>query len=176
MVELVSKRYVKALMDVSTKIELKRHSEYLRVFSEAFKDKSIASILLSSEINEIKKAELLIASLKDADKKFVNFIKILAQKKRIYLIPQIYKELQNQLNFMENRFEGVVFLETKISNKEIKEIEKILSKKVGSNIILKPAEQRFDGIKVEVEALGIEISFSKSKIKSQIIQHILKAI
>jgi len=176
MVELVSKRYVKALVDVSTKVELKRHSEYLKALSEAFKDKSIASILLSPEINEIKKAELLIASLKDADKKFVNFIKILAQKKRIYLIPQIYKELQNQLNFMENRFEGVVFLETKISNKEIKEIEKILSKKVGSNIILKPAEQRFDGIKVEVEALGIEISFSKSKIKSQIIQHILKAI
>jgi F-type H+-transporting ATPase subunit delta len=34
----------------------------------------------------------------------------------------------------------------------------------------------FNGIKVAVEGLGIEINFSKDRIDSQIIEHIIKAI
>jgi len=34
----------------------------------------------------------------------------------------------------------------------------------------------FDGIKVDVDGLGVEISFSRSRISDQIVDHILKAI
>ncbi len=176
MIELVAKRYVKALVESSSKKELEKYSKYLEQLSKAFADKDVRDILLSPEIDESKKAKLLIDSLKDADKKFVNFLKLLAEKKRVYLIPQIFDELRKQLYFVENRFEGKVYSEFDLSEKELKEIEKTLSKRVGSKIVLHKAPQKFDGIKVEVESLGIEISFSRSRIKNQIIEHILKAI
>ena len=34
----------------------------------------------------------------------------------------------------------------------------------------------FDGVKMKIEDLGLEIHFSKSRINSQIIEHIAKAI
>jgi F-type H+-transporting ATPase subunit delta len=34
----------------------------------------------------------------------------------------------------------------------------------------------YDGIKVDIDGLGVEIGFAKSKFKSQMIEHILKAV
>jgi hypothetical protein len=34
----------------------------------------------------------------------------------------------------------------------------------------------YDGIKVDIEGLGVEISFAKNIFKSQMIEHILKAV
>ena len=34
----------------------------------------------------------------------------------------------------------------------------------------------YDGIKVDIDGLGVEISFSKDRLKSQLIDHILKAV
>ena len=176
MEELVAKRYVKALIESSNIEELENYLNYLEALSKAFENKDIAQILYSPEIDENKKCELLIESIKDANEKFKNFLKLLAEKKRISLIPDIYKELKNQLYILKNEYEGVVYSESELNDQEIKEIEDSLSKKVGAKIVLKKAPQKYDGIKVEVDSLGIEISFSRSKIKNQIIEHILKAI
>jgi len=176
MEELIAKRYVKALIKTSDVKELEKYSQMLEALSSLFKDKKIASILYSPEINEKKKCELLLDGLKEADEKFKNLLKLLAEKKRIYLIEEIAKELKKELYKIKNEYLGKVYSETELSEKEIKEIEESLSKKVGAKIILQKSPQKFDGIKVEVDSLGIEISFSKSKLKNQIIEHILKAI
>ncbi len=176
MVELVAKRYIKALIESSSLEELKGYAENLAVLSEAFYEEKAGAFLLSPEVEENKKAEVLLSLLKESDAKFTNFVKLLASKKRISIIPDLYRELVERLHFLENRFEGVVYSETELKREEINEIEQTLSKRVGAQIELKPAPGEFDGIKVEVESLGIEISFSRSRIKSQIIEHILKAI
>lgn len=176
MEELVAKRYVKALVETSSIKELEKYNELLKVLSDLFEQKEISQILLSPEIDEKKKCELLLDALKDVDDKFKNLIKLLAEKKRIYLIPEISKELQKELYSLKNEYEGLVYSETDLDEKEIKEIEDTLSKRVGAKVVLKKAPQKYDGIKVEVDSLGIEISFSRSKLKNQIIEHILKAI
>ncbi|WP_281950553.1 F0F1 ATP synthase subunit delta [Nitrosophilus kaiyonis] len=176
MEELIAKRYVKALVDSSSIDELEKYNSILKALSSLFKEKEIKDILASPEIKEEKKCELLLNAIKEEDKKIKNFLKLLAEKKRISLIPDISRELQNQLYVLKNEYEGKVYSETELNDKELKEIEDSLSKKVGAKIVLKKSPQKYDGIKVEVDSLGIEISFSRSKIKNQIIEHILKAI
>ena len=34
----------------------------------------------------------------------------------------------------------------------------------------------YDGIKVDIDGLGVEVGFSKERLKSQLIHHILKAV
>ncbi len=176
MEELVAKRYIKALIQSSSKDELEKYNEYLRVLSSVFADTQINTILKSPEIDENKKCELLLDAVKDADNKFKNLIKLLAQKKRISLVPELSRELQNQLYFIKNEFDGKVYSEFDLSDDELKKIEETLSKRVGAKIVLHKEPQKYDGIKVEVDSLGIEISFSRSRVKNQIIEHILKAI
>lgn len=180
MLDLVAKRYIKALVKSSSKDELEKYNSYLQILSRVFENGEVKKILLSPEINEFKKYELLIDTLKsvekDIDIKFENFLKLLAEKKRLYLIPIVAKELQNELNFLENRFEGKIYSEFELSKDEISKIEKTLSQKVGAKIVLNKIAKPYDGIKVSVDTIGIEISFSKSKVKKDLIEHILKAI
>ena len=58
----------------------------------------------------------------------------------------------------------------------MQELSSGLSKKFDSTISLSYVKTDFDGIKVDVVDLGIEIDFSKTRINSQIIEHIVKAI
>ena len=58
----------------------------------------------------------------------------------------------------------------------MQELSSSLSKKFDLNISLEFVENDFNGIKVDVEDLGVEINFSKSRINSQMIEHIIKAI
>ena len=180
MLDLVAKRYVKALIKASSKDELQKYNELLQILNRVFENDQVRTILNSPEISEIKKANFLIDVLKSAqkelDKKFENFLKLLAEKKRINLIPTITKELKREIDRLNNIYEGKIYSEVSLSKREIKNLENILSQKVGSKIVLHRANQKYDGMKIDIDPLGMEISFSKSKVKNDLIEHILKAI
>ncbi|MEN8718216.1 MAG: F0F1 ATP synthase subunit delta, partial [Sulfurovum sp.] len=55
-------------------------------------------------------------------------------------------------------------------------IEEQFSKKFNVNLSLSQNVCDYDGIKVDIDSLGVEISFSKERLKSQLIDHILKAV
>ncbi len=176
MEELIAKRYVKALMQSASLDELQEIEKYLEGIAKLFKEWKIKEIVISPEIKAQEKLELLVGGLKNPNKKFVNLLKLLAQKRRLSLIPYLAKELENQIALMQKRFKGRVLSEFELSSSEIAKIEEALSRRIGAEVKLEPASQKFDGIKVEVDTVGIEIEFSKSKIKKQIIENILQAI
>jgi len=175
MQELVAKRYVKALQKSMSAQELKETLEVLRGIAAAFEDQKIRTLLLSPQIKEEKKAELLLEALKPQNPKIVNLIKLLALKRRLSLIPYLVRELEREIALLEKRFEGCVYSDFELSREEIEKIEKALSKRVGATIVLSPCGT-YDGIRVEVEIVGVEIDFSRSRIKKQLIENILKAI
>ena len=176
MVELIAKKYVKALKSAMSVEELQQTLEYLEIVSQLFQNREIRDILISPEVPEEKKAELLIDALKIENPKLVNFFKLLAQKRRIALLPVLAKELRRELALIQKKFDGCVYSEFELSEDELKKIENALEKRVDGDINLTQCGRDYDGIKVEVDIIGIEIDFSKSKIKKQLIESILKAI
>jgi F-type H+-transporting ATPase subunit delta len=173
---LIAKKYIKALKSAMNLKELQEALGYFETVSELFGKKEVRDFLLSPEVSEDKKAELLIEVLKIKNKKLVNFIKLLAKKRRITLFPILAKELKREIALIQKRFEGCVYSEFELEDKEIQKIEKALKKRVGAEIKLSQCDKDYDGIKVEVDIIGVEIDFSKSKIKKQLIEDILKAI
>ena len=177
MEELIAKRYIKALKEGSDLASMENITTVFSTLAESFKDDKFISIVTNPSVKADDKSKILLDAVKVAEsEKINNFIKLLVENKRINIIPAIASELQSDLAKSTKNYSGVVYSNEEIDAKKISELAAGLSKKYDATISLTFAKNDFNGIKVEVEGLGIEINFSKDRIDSQIIEHIIKAI
>jgi F-type H+-transporting ATPase subunit delta len=172
----IAKRYVKALMKSVESSSLNSYLDGFRVLSIAYENEKFKDIIASPEVEVSKKQELVLSVLNSDNTKLINLIKLLAEKNRFTSIPEIYAELRYQVSLVNNRFEGIVYTNKEISGDDIVKLEDNFSKKLNSNIVLSQKVVNFDGIKVEVVDLGVEIGFSKERLEDQMLDFILKAI
>lgn len=177
MEELIAKRYIKALLSDSDIDFMQNATVLFESLSEAFKDDKFLNIVTSSDISKDDKSNLLLEIVKPASSdKINNLIKLLVESKRINIIPSIAQELKKGLASATKTYAGIVFSDTEMDKTVIDNLSNGLSQKYDSKIELSFVKNDFNGIKVEVSDLGIEINFSKDRINNQIIQHIIKAI
>ncbi|WP_456322537.1 F0F1 ATP synthase subunit delta [Hydrogenimonas sp.] len=175
--QLVAKRYVKALIGAIGEKRIKSASTSLKTVAKAFEDPKFAEIIISPEVSKSQREELIMALLGEkADAKLKNFIKTLGIHNRFALIPEIARLLQKELQRRDNRYEGVVESKKAVDKKLLGELESSLSKYVNATVVLHPRKSERDGIRVAIEDLGLEASFSKERIASDMINHILKAL
>ncbi len=173
---LIAKTYVKALIKAMNQKELDESLNSLYEISLAFKDKKFLDILFSKSITLKQREDFLLSLIKKPNKKLTNFIKILNTHDRLEEIPHIVLELKNQISQLKKEYEGEIISNFKLNDKDKKEIEDTLSKKFDAKIKLKNKVSDYSGIKVEIDALGIEVGFSAKRLKSQISEYILKSL
>jgi F-type H+-transporting ATPase subunit delta len=177
MEELIAKRYIKALKSDFDLETVQNISSVFDALADSFKDDKFVSIIVNPEVSAKDKSEILLEAVKPANSdKVNNLIKLLVENKRVSIIPAIAKELKKDIAKTTKTYEGVIYSDSDIDTKVIDELGRGLSKKFDSTITFSFVKNDFNGIKVEVEGLGIEINFSKDRIDSQIIDHIIKAI
>ncbi len=177
MEELIAKRYVKALKGSLKPKEVGVVDELFKALASGFNDEKFVRIFESRDVPNAQKEEILLSAVKSVKStKVNNFIKLLVENGRINIIPAISSELSKEISRMNKSYSGKVYSDSDIDAKTLTGIGKGLSKKLGATISLEMVKNDFDGIKVEVEDLGVEINFSKNRLNSQLIEHILKAI
>ena len=177
MEELIAKKYIKALSSDSDIASIQNISEVFSSLADSFNDEKFVNVIVNPLVNSKDKSEILLDAVKSANSdKVNNFIKLLVENKRIDIIPAIAKELKKDIANSTKTYAGVIYSDSDIDSKVTQELSAGLSKKFDSTISLTFVKNDFNGIKVEVEGLGIEINFSKDRIDSQIIEHIIKAI
>ncbi len=176
MEELIAKRYVKALIEVISPKQKVKYSEVLNAIASLFSDATISEKINSPLISTSNKVEFILEGVKDLDSTLVNFIKILGENNRLDLIPTIAKSLNQKLQKEKNEYEGIVTSSNKLAKKELTELEKSLKTYTGSTIKLTQQKSDLDGIKVTVDDLGIEVNFSKQRVKEQLIDFITKSL
>ena len=177
MEELIAKKYTKALAQSVDAKSFKGMATVFSTLAESFKDEKFVNIIDNPYVNSSEKSDILLSAVKAVKSKEVdNFIKLLVENKRINIIPAIAEEMRKDLANATKTYEGVIYSNSKIDAKVITELSKGLSTKYDAKIKLVFIKDDFDGIKVNVEDLGIEINFSKSRINTQMIEHIIKAI
>ncbi|PLY10284.1 MAG: F0F1 ATP synthase subunit delta [Arcobacter sp.] len=174
--DLIAKRYVKALLDGKDVAAATSIYNELSEISKAFADDKFISIISSIEVKESQKADLIISLIDNTSDTTKNLIKLLGSKKRLELIPFIVAELKAKIGAMGNSYEGVVYTNNALSEQYINSIAEQFSKKFDVKLSLTQDVCDYDGIKVDIDGLGVEISFSKDRLKSQMINHILKAV
>ncbi len=176
MVELVAKRYVKALMTQRDNDSLNSVYNELVTIASAFNDEKFVSIIASTDIAVETKVELIVSFLNNGSVTVVNLVKLLAEKKRLDIIPEIVKELKKELAVLNNSYTGIVYTNKELSSEDMNKLNGQFSKKFNVNLSLSQNVCDYDGIKVDIDGLGCEVAFSKERLKSQMIDHILKAV
>ncbi len=177
MEELIAKKYIKALKTNSDKESLQNITDVFSTLAESFSNEKFVNIVVNPHVSASDKSEILLAAVKPANSDVLNnLIQLLVENKRIEIIPAIASELKKYIADSTKTYEGVIYSNSDIEAKVITDLGNGLNKKFDSTISLDFVKNDFNGIKVEVEGLGIEINFSKDRIDSQIIEHIIKAI
>lgn len=174
---LIAQKYAKAIFATKNNALILEFAEVLNNLSSVFVgSKSIASTLNSPLLSDENKTKTISDALgSKVDVKVLNFIKLLGENKRLSLIPAISKIINAKLQKETNSYQGVIYSNKKLDKSEISQLEKTLSKHTGSTISLKEIKSDIEGIKVSVDDLGIEVNFSKQRVKDQLIDFINQA-
>lgn len=176
MVSLIARRYVKALLLNTDKVSILEINKELQQISLAYKDCKFNAVITSFDINKDDKVKFIL-SLNDTNSASVsNLIKLLGENKRLDILPYISEELNRQIGEMNNDYNGTIYTNKGLDTQDIKSLEEQFGRKFNVNLSLNQTICDYDGIKVELDGLGVEISFSKSRLRTQMIEHILKAI
>jgi F-type H+-transporting ATPase subunit delta len=176
MIELVAKRYVKALLQGQDAKGIATVSKELNEITSAYSNEKFISIITSSEVSSSDKVNLILSFISRCSKTTKNLVNLLATNKRLDIIPVITTELDKEVAVLNNSYEGVVYTNKKLTVKFVSSMEKNFSEKFGVKLKLTQNVCEYNGIKVGIEGLGVEIGFSKDRLKSQMIDHILKAV
>lgn len=177
MEELVAKRYTKALKESIGSDSLENVHALFSAMTSSFEDITFTNIMLNPDVQKSDKVSILLDAVKSSKSdKISNFIKLLVENNRIVIIPSIAEELRKTIANEQNSYDGFIYSDTQMDDSSLQGIAIGLEKKLDAKINLNFVKSNFDGIKVEVADLGLEINFSKSRLASQIIDHILKAI
>ena len=177
MEELIAKRYIKAIVNGLEVSDIESMATVFSSLAISFKDEKFLNIIDSPNVSSSDKESILLDGVKSANsEKINNFVKLIVENKRINIIPAIAEEMRKDLARTTKTYEGTVYSDSDIDAKVVTELSIGLSKKFDSKITLVFVKSDFNGIKVDVEDLGIEINFSKSRINNQMIEHIIKAI
>ena len=177
MEELIAKRYIKAIKSSSDIESMQNMTTVFATLAESFSDEKFNQIMNNPDVSADQKSEILLAAVKSADSKEINnLIKLLAEHNRINIIPAIAEVMRKDVAATSKNYSGVIYSDSDIDSKVLNDLSTGLGKKFDSTISLEFVKNDFNGIKVDVADLGVEINFSKSRINSQMIEHIIKAI
>ena len=176
MEELIAKRYVDALLSIADKKQRAQYVEVINGIAESYGDPKVVAMVEAPIISIESKVDTILEALgKKADSNLSNFIKLLGEHKRLGLMPEIAKVLNAQIQKESNSYTGIITSNTKLDVAEIAKLEKTLDRYTGSKIKLSEALTDLDGLRVDVNDLGIEVNFSKERVKEQLIDFIMKS-
>jgi F-type H+-transporting ATPase subunit delta len=176
MIELVAKRYVKALMLDKSKSDLELVYNELKEIASAFNNDKFLLIIKSTDVNSDKKIELILSFIVNCSDTTSNLVKLLAENKRLNIIPYIVSDLNGKLAVLNNTYNGIIYTNDKLSDQDVDKLTNQFANKFSVALTLTQNICDYNGIKVDIDGLGVEIAFSKSRLKTQMINHIIKAI
>ncbi|MDD5119252.1 MAG: F0F1 ATP synthase subunit delta [Sulfuricurvum sp.] len=175
--ELIAKRYIKPLMESCDEESLGNLSTLLSDVAVAYDNHKFINILNSSDVSANAKCQLILDMVAPANSSMVNnLVKLLAEHGRLPLIPVLASELKRSIASSKRMYKGRIYSNSVVDQASVDLIARDLGTKTGSTITLNYVASNFDGIRVEVDDLNVEINFSKSRLNAQLVEHILKAI
>ncbi len=172
---LVANKYAKALLD-GDQNKLDTYIDELTKISSVLEEKEVKEIIASPMLKKADKTSLLLGAIGNADEVILKLIEVMGEKNRLELIPQIVQILNFEYRKKRNLYQGTVESANDLDELDIAKLEDALSKYSGAMIRLEAKKSDFNGIRAEVEDLGLELNFSKERVKDSLLNYIQKAL
>jgi F-type H+-transporting ATPase subunit delta len=172
MSEIIAQKYVKAIINDK---EIDTIQKELNTICQAYSSQKFLRVL-SSNVKQTSKTDLMLSFINKPNQKTINLVKLLGLNSRLGLIPAISKELQSKIDENNLLYTGSIYSNDKLAQKDITDIEKTLAKKFDIKLKLNQTKSEFDGLKVTIDAMNIEIGLSKQLLKNRLKTYVLQAI
>lgn len=172
----LAKTYVKALVSGKEISVIETYKNQLSTISTAFASEKFNTIISSSDISVDQKVSLIVSFVDGIDGAIENLIKLLGKNRRLTILPEIACALSGYYSDITKNYTGVVYSNESLTEEYISTLENQFAKKFDVALTLNNQVGSFDGVKVEIDGLGVEIGLSNERLRSQMIEHILKAV
>jgi F-type H+-transporting ATPase subunit delta len=170
------RKYVKALVDTTTKEHLEEIYTKLTPLVELAKCNKYNLIITSPMITNEKKVEFLVELLEIKDEKVINLFKIIAENRRLKELSKLVFLLKDIIAEITGNYKGFVYSKESLVESKLAQIEAKLSKRTNKNIKLIQKKIDKNGIQVYVDSLNVEIAVYEDDIKAKLIENIIRAI
>ena len=172
----VAKRYAKALFQLGIEEKkLEQLESDLTQMENLLKESNEFKIFIANPlISEIDKAKILAELFKDKLSDIgYNFLQLLTDKKRSFILPDIIDQFRLLLNQHRNILKGELFSVIDLSDNQVEKIKRNVEKMTGKTVMF---DKRLDpsiigGFIVKVEDIIIDnsIRFQLSKLRERLI-------
>ncbi len=168
-----SNRYSDAIFEIASQDgNLSEWGDFLNELSEIFKDRKIQKFFLDPKINNNDKVSLISESNMQTDKKKINFLRLMIEKNKLFLIDSIYNRYKKLIDLNNGVKRAEIITAFKLTETQLNQINDKLSnitknKVVGNNVVDKSILggfiAKFDDQMLDMSTMG-KLSELKDKI------------
>ena len=170
-----SNRYSDAIFEIASQDDnLSEWGDFLNELSEIFKDRKIQKFFLDPKINNNDKVELISESNIQTDQKKINFLKLMIEKNRLFLIDSIYSRYQKLIDLNNGVKRAEIITAFELTETQLNQINDKLSnmtktKVIGNNVIDKTILGGFIA-KFDDQMLDMSTKGKLSELKDKILE------
>ena len=168
-----SNRYSDAIFEIASQDgNLSEWGDFLNELSEIFKDTKIQKFFLDPKINNNDKVSLISESNMQTDKKKINFLRLMIEKNKLFLIDSIYNRYKKLIDLNNGVKRAEIITAFKLTETQLNQINDKLSnitknKVIGNNVVDKSILggfiAKFDDQMLDMSTMG-KLSALKDKI------------
>ena len=170
-----SNRYSDAIFEIASQDDnLSGWGDFLNELSEIFKDRKIQKFFLDPKINNNDKVALISESNIQTDQKKINFLKLMIEKNRLFLIDSIYRRYKKLIDLNNGVKRAEIITAFELTETQLNQINDKLSnmtktKVIGNNIIDKTILGGFIA-KFDDQMLDMSTKGKLSELKDKILE------
>ena len=170
-----SNRYSDAIFEIASQDDnLSEWGDFLNELSEIFKDRKIQKFFLDPKINNNDKVELISESNIQTDQKKINFLKLMIEKNRLFLIDSIYSRYIKLIDLNNGVKRAEIITAFELTETQLNQINDKLSnmtktKVIGNNVIDKTILGGFIA-KFDDQMLDMSTKGKLSELKDKILE------
>ena len=170
-----SNRYSDAIFEIASQDDnLSEWGDFLNELSEIFKDRKIQKFFLDPKINNNDKVALISESNIQTDQKKINFLKLMIEKNRLFLIDSIYSRYKKLIDLNNGVKRAEIITAFELNETQLNQINDKLSnmtktKVIGDNVIDKTILGGFIA-KFDDQMLDMSTKGKLSELKDKILE------
>ena len=170
-----SNRYSDAIFEIASQDDnLSEWGDFLNELSEIFKDRKIQKFFLDPKINNNDKVALISESNIQTDQKKINFLKLMIEKNRLFLIDSIYSRYKKLIDLNNGVKRAEIITAFELTETQLNQINDKLSnmtktKVIGDNVIDKTILGGFIA-KFDDQMLDMSTKGKLSELKDKILE------
>lgn len=157
----IARPYAKALFSLAQeKNQIESWLGELKELAAVVQDEKVIAFIEQPETGASEKAETLKGLVGIENVELANFITVLAEQKRLLVLPEIYAQYQDLTLIHNNTKSAVIYSAYELSSQQLADVTDILTKRFNSklDVVAKVAPELIGGIKVEVGDQVLDLS------------------